>query len=301
MSRFSRATKTKSKIRIALYAPAGAGKTFTALSIAKALSGDSVAVIDTERGRASKYSDRFTFDVCELANFSPDDYIDVIREAEESYGTIIIDSLSHAWMGKGGALEMADLAGQKERGNKFAGWRHVTPKHNELVEALMTSPAHIISTMRSKTEYVIEEDDRGKKVPRRVGLAAVQRDGMEYEFDFVGTLDRDHSLYVEKSIVTTVPDSRIYTKPGEEFGQLFVDWINEGAEPAHRETPAELADKHMKMLADASTEDEVQAIITNVIGPAWPAGRHLVERGLVASASKDAFKRVRAATAKAAE
>src|SRR5262245_45143039 len=59
---FTRATKLEAKLRLALAAPSGAGKTYTALQLATHLSGP-IALIDTERGSASKYADLFTFDV----------------------------------------------------------------------------------------------------------------------------------------------------------------------------------------------------------------------------------------------
>ncbi|SDH82486.1 hypothetical protein SAMN04489735_10711, partial [Aneurinibacillus thermoaerophilus] len=52
---FTKATKTKSRARIALCGPSGAGKTYTSLRLASGL-GEKVAVIDTERGSASKYA-----------------------------------------------------------------------------------------------------------------------------------------------------------------------------------------------------------------------------------------------------
>jgi hypothetical protein len=80
----------------------GGGKTYSALSIASHL-GKSIAHIDTEHGSASKYADLFTFDTCELTSFHPQNYIDAINAASGSYDVLIIDSLSHAWMGKDGA------------------------------------------------------------------------------------------------------------------------------------------------------------------------------------------------------
>jgi hypothetical protein len=62
---FPRATKLEAKLRLALAAPSGAGKTYTALQLATHLGGP-IAVIDTEHGSASKYANLFTFDVIEL-------------------------------------------------------------------------------------------------------------------------------------------------------------------------------------------------------------------------------------------
>src|SRR5438105_1319497 len=124
---FVKATKVDAKLRMALIGPAGSGKTFTALSVAAGLGGR-VAVLDSEHGSASKYADLFEFDVIEPETFSPQVYIDAVLEAERAgYGVIVLDSLSHAWAGKGGALEMVDAASRRAKGNKFIAWGEVTP------------------------------------------------------------------------------------------------------------------------------------------------------------------------------
>lgn len=225
---FHKATKHASKLRLAFIGPAGSGKTYSALSVATALGGK-VAVIDTERGSASKYADVFEFDVMELETFAPDMFVKAIHAAESAgYDIIIVDSLSHAWMGKGGALEMVDDHARRERGNSFGAWRHVTPEHNAMVDALQ-SKAHIIVTMRSKTEWVVEEDSKGKKVPRKIGLAPVQRDGLEYEFDVVGDLDQDNVYVVTKSRCSALAGKAI-AKPGEQLAETLKAWLD-GAPP----------------------------------------------------------------------
>src|SRR4051812_828726 len=107
---FTKATKSKAKLRLALMGPPGAGKTWTALSVAQGLGGK-VALIDTENASASKYADHFDFDTLVLTEFSPRAYVLALKAAAEAgYQSVIVDSLSHAWAGKGGALEMADTA-----------------------------------------------------------------------------------------------------------------------------------------------------------------------------------------------
>lgn len=230
--KFKQAKKAQSSLRMALLGPSGSGKTFTALTIAKAL-GERVAVIDTERGSASKYAgDVATFDVLELESFSPDTYVEAIEAAaKEGYTVLVIDSLSHAWMGKDGALEQVDKVSAKSRsGNSFAAWREVTPMHNALVDAILRYPGHVLVTMRQKTEWVLEEDDRGKKVPKRVGMAPVQRDGMEYEFDVVGDMDHAHSLVVSKSRCPALADA-VIRKPDGKVAEALKAWLDDGYDP----------------------------------------------------------------------
>ena len=223
---FVKATKRESKLRLALIGASGSGKTYSALAIATGLGGK-IAVIDTERGSASKYADKFSFDVLELDSFSPERYVEAIGEAAKAgYQILVIDSLSHAWSGKDGALEMVDRAAKKSQsGNTYTAWRDVTPKHNEMVDAIVQAPMHIIATMRAKTEYVLETNERGKQVPRKVGLAPVQRDGMEYEFDVVATMDADNNMIVEKSRCEAM-SGQVYSKPNGQVSEVLGRWLS---------------------------------------------------------------------------
>jgi hypothetical protein len=121
-------------------------------------------------------------------------------------------------------------------GNSFAAWRDVTPHHNRMVEAILSYPGHVVVTMRSKMEYVLEEGPGGKKVPRKVGMAPVQRDGLEYEFTVVGDMDTDHNLIVTKSRCSSLAD-KVINRPGADMAKTLVAWLNDGA-PAPQSEPA---------------------------------------------------------------
>ena len=225
---FQKATKKQSKLRMALIGLSGGGKTYTALRIATGLS-DKVAVIDTERGSASKYSDIFSFDVLELDSFEPEKYIDAIKCAEKAgYGTVVIDSLSHAWSGTGGLLERVDqIALKTQSKNSYMAWGQITPVHTKLIDAILQARLHVIVTMRTKTEYVLENVN-GKNVPRKIGTQPVQRDGMEYEFDVVADIDLDHNMIIGKTRCPAV-DGKVYQKPGKEVVDALVAWLTDGA------------------------------------------------------------------------
>lgn len=230
MSVFQKATKKLARLRMALIGPSGSGKTYTAIKVASRL-GKKVAVIDTEKGSASKYADQFGFDVLELETFGPQQYIAAIKAAGDAgYDALVIDSLSHAWNGKGGALELVDQAAARSKsGNSYTAWRDVTPLHNELIDAILRAKCHVIATMRVKTEYVIEKDEKtGKSSPRKVGLAPVQRDGMEYEFDVVGDMD-DAKLVVTKTRCPALSKA-VINEPGEEFADTLKAWLTDGAD-----------------------------------------------------------------------
>jgi len=236
---FTKATKKQAKLRLALIGPSGSGKTYTALTLAQHLvPGGRVALIDTERGSASKYADLFDFDVQELGSFHPQRYIEAIHEAQAAgYDVLIIDSLSHAWMGKDGALELVDRAAKRNpSGNSFAAWRDVTPLHNALVDTMLATRLHIIVTLRSKMEYIQEKDDKGKTIIRKVGLQPVQRDGLEYEFDVVGDLDQDNTLVVTKTRCSALHNA-VVSKPGHQLADTLAEWLDGEPVPDPPEPP----------------------------------------------------------------
>lgn len=229
---FRPATKKQTRLRMAIDGPAGSGKTFTALRIATGL-GKRIAVINSESGAVEKYLGAapdgvpFSFDICTLDNFSPSEYTVAITAAGRArYDVLIIDSLTHAWDGVGGALEMVDKASGD---NKFTAWKDVTPLHRRMVESILRSPCHIIATMRSKIEYVLERNDQGKMIPVRVGLKPIQRTGMEYEFDVFVDMDHHHVLEVCKTRCPDL-DGIVEVKPGMSIGQRLLQWLNEGSE-----------------------------------------------------------------------
>lgn len=240
MSAFKKATKTQAKLRLALAGLAGAGKTYSALAIASAIAeqmrsaghgAGRIALIDTEHESASLYADRFDFDTMPLDNHSPRAYVEGIKEAEQAgYDLIIIDSLSHAWAGKNGALEQKDNAAARG-GNSWTAWRDITPMHNALVDAMLACRMHLIATMRTKMEY-IQTTEGGKTKIEKVGLAAIQREGMEYEFTIVGDLDLSNMMRVSKTRLAGVLNpGDTFERPGELFARKVYGWLMSGAVP----------------------------------------------------------------------
>jgi len=239
MSTFQRATKRAVRARIAFDGPSGSGKTWTSLEWATIL-GQKIAVVDTERGSASLYSDKFGFDVLELSPpFHPDRLVEAIRSAESaSYDVLIIDSLSHFWEGEGGVLDIADAAGARAGGNSWAGWKTATPALRHLIDVMLASDLHIIVTMRSKQEWTQEEytDGKGhrKTRPVRLGMAPVMRNGMEYEMTVVGDLDLEHRLTITKSRCDALSDLVVQPGRAAEAAETFLRWTNSGAGVASR-------------------------------------------------------------------
>ncbi|WP_084965296.1 ATP-binding protein [Thermoactinospora rubra] len=267
---FTPATKEEAKARVALTGPSGSGKTYTALALATTL-GSKVAVIDTERGSASKYSDLFSFSRLNLQSFEPTTLVQALAAAgAQGHDVVVVDSLSHFWSGTGGMLEQVDAASRRGyNGNSFGGWKEARPMERAMIDALVSYPGHVIVTMRSKTDYVIEEDHRGKKVPRKVGLKPEQREGIEYEFDIVGDLDHENTLIVTKSRAPKI-SGRVIPKPGADLAQEILDWLSDG-------TPAPDAKHYRDMAVDPyATREDLAALAGEV-----------KERGLLGAAVID--------------
>lgn len=237
MSVFQKAERRKAKLRLALCGPSGSGKTYSALKIAKGMGGR-IALVDTENGSGQLYCDLCDYDAAEIAPpFSVDKYIGIIKAAESAgYDILIIDSLSHAWAGQGGLLEEVDKRNTK--GNSFSAWRQVTPMHNQLVDTILQSKMHIIVTMRAKTAYEIEKDEKGKAVPVKKGMAPIQRDGLEYEFTVVLDLDNEKHIAQSGKDRTGMFDGK-YFIPDESTGAVLIQWLNTGveAQPQYYQPP----------------------------------------------------------------
>ncbi len=224
---FKKATKYQSKLRLALFGPSGSGKTYTALRIASGMGGK-IAVIDTEHGSASKYSGTFNFDVCDLSKKTIEAYSAAIRDASAAqYEILVIDSLSHAWQEL--LEEVNRLADTKYKGNSWSAWSAGTPKQRDFIEAILDFPGHIIATMRVKTEWVIETNDKGRNCPKKIGLSPEQGKGIEYEFDILAEINDDHFCKITKDRTGKFQD-KLIEKPGEEFGKELIAWLKDGQE-----------------------------------------------------------------------
>jgi hypothetical protein len=220
------ATRKQAKIKLALQGPSGSGKTYSALLLAFGITNewDSIAVIDTENHSADLYAHLGSYNVLPLGKpFSPERYIEAIELCEKAgMEVIILDSITHEWDGSGGILDIH----QAMTGNSFTNWSKVTPRHNAFVQKFLQSRCHIIATIRTKQDYVLSEKN-GKMVPEKVGLKAVTREGMDFEFTLVFDLDIKHMASASKDrtgLFMDKPEARITS----EMGQKILQWCNEG-------------------------------------------------------------------------
>lgn len=289
---FTKATKKAAKARIALEGPSGSGKTYTALVTARAL-GQRIALIDTEHRSASLYADEFDFDTLELDSYDPKLLTGALAAASKAgYDVIVIDSLSHFWMGTDGMLEQVDRAAKRSAGgNTFGGWKEMRPTERRMIEAMLAYPGHLIATLRTKTEWVVEENDRGKKVPKKIGLKAEQREGLEYEFTLVGTLDLENTLVVTKSRCKTLSGA-VLNRPDASFGQTLGDWLQDGeAGPTAEEirdevlaAPDATYDELIEVYRKAERHGLLMAAIITDTGDSAGLGDFIRARGLEAKA-----------------
>jgi hypothetical protein len=223
-----KATRKKAKIRCGMSGPSGFGKTYSALLLAKGLVGewDKIAVIDTENGSADLYSNLGEYNVIPLvAPYSPERYIEAINACVKGgMECIIIDSISHEWDGKGGCLEI-----QEQLGGKYQDWAKVTPRHQAFVEAITTSPVHMITTVRRKQDYDMIKDGNKTKV-EKVGMKEVTREGFEYEltvnFEFINDKHMVKAGKDRTGLFVDKPEFIVTEKTGE----LIKDWCEVGVD-----------------------------------------------------------------------
>jgi len=248
------AKRSKARIRIALNGPSGSGKTYSALLLAYGLTGDwgKIAVIDTENHSADLYSDLGQYYVLSLNEpYTPKRYSEAILLCEASgIECIIIDSITHEWNGKGGCLEMHEQITSAMRvPNSFTAWASVTPQHQSFIDSILKSKCHVISTIRSKTEYVLTERN-GKQVPVKVGMAPITRDGFEFEVTVSFDLDAEHYAFISKdrtNLFSGKPKFRITS----ETGKTILDWCNAGED---------MAESVRALIDSALTLDELNAL-----------------------------------------
>lgn len=218
------------KARLALGGPAGAGKTWTALSIATALApGGSVLLIDTEANEpdgtaAELYADVYDFTVLPWAPpYDPRDLAATITDAGRNFDVVIIDSATHFWRGEGGTLDIAD--------GRFGGWKTATPAQNDLIMAILRADAHVISCMRAKEQYLVT-DKGGKQEVTKMGLGMVQRDDMEYEFQVIAMIDMEHRLDVGKTRCAPLAGRSFPPNHEHEFAAIYATWLAKGIDLA---------------------------------------------------------------------
>ena len=217
--------RKQARIKMALQGPSGSGKTMSSLLMAKGLSGgdlSKVAIIDTENGSADLYAHLGNYNVLSLQTpFTPQKYVEAIEVCEKAgMEVIILDSISHCW---DYLLDYhSSLAG-----NSFTNWAKIKPLEKLFIDKILQSNAHVIATMRTKQDYVLNQKD-GKFIPEKVGLKSVQRDGLDYEFTLVFDVDIKHFVVSSKDRTGLFMGKPEFTI-SENTGKEILEWCNSGA------------------------------------------------------------------------
>lgn len=245
-----------------------------ALVVAYGLTGDweKIGLVDTENGSGELYEGHqvpgTTLVIGEYlyARIEPPFTIPKYMEAhaaliEAGCDVVILDSISHAWAGAGGLLDKQHNLAKGQ--NSYTAWRDVTPDHNAFVDMMLQSPAHIIATMRAKVEYVVEQNDRGKAAPKKIGLAPVQREGLDFEFTVVMDIDQQSHLASASKDRTSLFDGENF-KLSVDTGKKMLAWLNKGAEAPPPPNPDdELVARIKAALAKAPDSAAVERIVSH--------------------------------------
>jgi len=274
---FKKAVKREAKLRFGIFAPSGGGKTYTSLLFAKEIGGK-IAYIDTENGSSCKYLGEDgipEFDIADLpyendAGKYITSLIKLIKEAQEEYNVLIIDSLTHAWTA---CKDEVDAAAKRMRsGSSFAAWREGSKLWSNLITAILNCKCHLICCARSKQEYVQEKDSNNKTQIKKVGLAPELREGMEYELDVVGEIDQEHNMVITKTRCRAV-DGAVAKFPDGQFIKPVINWL-QGEEPLvsreekvawYKTLSPEAQEKIVERLKDDLTITDFEALKQEVV------------------------------------
>ena len=215
--------RKQAKIKLAIQGCAGSGKTYSSLLLAYGITNNwsKIAVIDSENGSADLYAHLGAYNVLNLNNnYSPENYIEAIAICEKAdIEVIIIDSLSQSW-------DFLLQCHTEMVGNSFTNWGKITPRQNAFIQRILQSNCHAICTMRTKQDYVLSEKN-GKMVPEKVGLKAIMREGVDYEFTIVFDIDMKHIANASKDRTGLFMGKPEFTISSV-TGKRILDWCKSG-------------------------------------------------------------------------
>jgi len=286
MNPFQKASRSQVYLKLAITGVTGSGKTLSAILLALGLvdPGKRIAVEDTENDSASLYADLTEaqcrsmkipeaeiasvmeasrlFDVMPIAPpYQAEHFASGIDAAVAAgYGAVIVDSASHFWKG---ILAYKDQIDSHGKGNSYTNWKQADQKFDPVIERVLQSKIHVIFCMRSKQDYA-QTEENGRKVVKKLGLAPIMRENLEYEFTTVFDIGLDHSAVASKDRSGMFPVDRIF-KISKATGLEFRDWLNTATPKPEPEPAKQLTDderkagniaKLRKFIGDHCTESE---------------------------------------------
>lgn len=236
---FVKAVREKVYAKVLLTGASGSGKSQSALEMATGLSrkcGSDIAYIGTEGDRDKLYAQckskhgeyTFEYDLMQLADpYTTDKYIAAIDEAlEAGYKIIIIDGLSAEW-------KWLNDTHDKMPGNSFTNWGKLKPKHRQLIDKILTAPAHMLCCARGKDEWLLE-DKNGRQVPKKVGLGSQTDKDISYEMMLSLQIDQDtHVAHADKDN-TGLWDEHRYSVITSKDGEMLWTWCEKGEVPKEK-------------------------------------------------------------------
>jgi len=174
---FKRAVRAPLPIIAGVAGPSGSGKTFSLLRMARGIAGPNgrIAFIDTEQRRALHYADAFEFDHTSIGPpYEPARFTDAIKAAElAKYDVIIVDSISHEWIGDGGCQDMHDDAvermakGDEAKAERVSvlAWSKPKQAHKKLMSHILQMRTHILFGLRAENKLTVNKktSEYGKK------------------------------------------------------------------------------------------------------------------------------------------
>jgi hypothetical protein len=266
-AQFKKATRDSVKLKVGIDGPSGSGKTDGALAIAKGITnGGHIAVIDSENESASYYADRYDFDTVPLENGDATALGKLITLAvDEKYDALVIDSLSHVWLSILAAKDAYNASNPSQNSYTTWGMPQFGPRWEKLMRHILNAPIHIVATMRSKQAYELVDNERGKKAPVKLGLQPQVRDGAEYEFGLVFSVNIQHRAVATKDRTGLFSPDELVDLRSRELHSKLIEWMN-------TETPAtDEAVAHLTSLAEnPAVSESAREVIAALVGQTKP-------------------------------
>jgi archaellum biogenesis ATPase FlaH len=226
-----KATRKAKKLKALITGQTGAGKSTSALLLAKGLTDNGkVLVYDTENGRASLKADSpllkgWEFDVAEVtpSEVTSLSCIEAITYAEENgYDAIILDSITHEWE--------SVKANHQKLGGRFTDWGKAKEPHLKFVRKVISAGVHVILTARSEIKHE-QQEVNGRKQVVKLGLGTQTNSNFPYEIDFLYDIqDRDHNAISDK-YEGGLYDGLLTFIISEQTGRDLAEWLSSGVDP----------------------------------------------------------------------